>query len=95
MPYHRDRVKEIFRASETSSKLHGKLSDEMKALRGVAECEEQFREDFIWCLKHVMIVYERTPNVERVIDFAAKFAVTAEDTREEKPMPEVSVQIIH
>lgn len=72
--YHRDRVKEVFRAAQ-ASKHHEEFVNQMKSLRASSEGEEQFREDFIWCLKHVMVVYERTPNVERVIDFAAKFAV--------------------
>ena len=79
MWFQRSRLRQILKAAQKSSQIHGKLFKELKRLRGVSESEERFREDLILCLKHLMVSYERQPNVERVIDFAVKYAVTADD----------------
>jgi hypothetical protein len=43
---------------------------------------EQFFEDFVSCLKILLLIGEKHASVERAVDFAAKFCVSLYDSQE-------------
>lgn len=43
-----------------------------------------FQEEFVHYLKYAMVVYKREPAVERVVDFAAKFATSFHQSDQEE-----------
>lgn len=73
MPSRYDSVRSIFEEAQRGFQHHRKLLTELKKLHDKSS-EDEFQESFLWHLKHAMVVFNREPAVERVIEFAAKYA---------------------
>ncbi|CAH3143074.1 unnamed protein product [Porites lobata] len=83
MPSRYNSVRSIFEEAQRGIQHHKKLLTELKRLHD-SSSEDEFQESFLWHLKHAMVVFNREPAVERVIDFAAKYA-TLKDHRTSEP----------
>lgn len=79
MPSRYNSVRSIFEEAQRGIQHHKKLLTELKRLHD-SSSQDEFQESFLWHLKHAMVVFNREPAVERVIDFAAKYA-TLKDHR--------------
>lgn len=78
MPSRYDSVRSVFEEAQRSFQ-HRKLLTELKKLHDKSSSDE-FLESFLEHLKHAMLVFNREPAVERVIEFVAKYA-TLKDHR--------------
>ncbi|XP_046850620.1 condensin complex subunit 3-like isoform X2 [Xenia sp. Carnegie-2017] len=67
-------VKEVFNAAQTSSQHQATLFKALDKLLECSESSEIFVQDFIHNLKYCMIVFQKEPAVERLIDFIATYA---------------------
>ena len=79
MPSRYDSVTSVFEEAQRGFQHHKKLLTELKKLHDKSS-QDEFRESFLWHLKHAMVVINREPAVERVIEFTAKYA-TLKDHR--------------
>lgn len=79
MPSRYDSVRSVFEEAQRGIQHHKKLLTELKKLHD-SSSQDEFQESFLLHLKHAMVVFNREPAVERVIDFAAKYA-TLKDHR--------------
>uniref|UniRef100_H3BDF7 Non-SMC condensin I complex subunit G n=1 Tax=Latimeria chalumnae TaxID=7897 RepID=H3BDF7_LATCH len=70
------KMKEAFDLAQNPHQNHAKLVAALKCTYDKLEDKTIFHEEFVQFLKYPMVVYKREPTVERVIDFAAKFATT-------------------
>lgn len=69
-----DSVKSVFNVAQTGSQHEETL---FKALDRLSECSEtsdEFLQDFIHNMKYCMIVFQKEPAVERMINFVAVYA---------------------
>ncbi|PFX25708.1 condensin complex subunit 3-like [Stylophora pistillata] len=78
MPSRYDSVRSVFEEAQRSFQQH-KILTELKKLHDKSSPDE-FLESFLLHLKHAMVVFNREPAVERVIEFVAKYA-TLKDHR--------------
>lgn len=87
MPSRYNSVRSIFEEAQRGIQHHKKLLTELKKLHD-SSSQDEFQESFLWHLKHAMVVFNREPAVERVIDFVAKYATLKDhrtsDTRKVK-----------
>ncbi|CAG9463449.1 unnamed protein product [Pedinophyceae sp. YPF-701] len=74
-------VGEIFNQAQRSRVSHAKWAGALASKR--AEDSEAFEETFFTCLQHVLLVFKKEPNVERVVRFVAEFAAAAGEGDEE------------
>lgn len=74
---------QILNDSQSSLHNHQKLLRKLKALYEQHQNEEDFFETFFLPFTNALVVYKREPAVERVIDFVAKFAVSAAPTEKQ------------
>ena len=79
MPSRYDSVRSVFEEAQRGFQHHKKLFTELKKLHDKSS-QDEFKESFLWHLKHAMVVFNREPAVERVIEFVAKY-VTLTDHR--------------
>ena len=79
MPARYDNVRSVFEEAQRGLQHHKKLLTELKKLHDKTS-QDEFQESFLFHLKHAMMVFNREPAVERVIEFAAKYA-TLKDHR--------------
>ncbi|XP_068710176.1 condensin complex subunit 3-like [Montipora foliosa] len=79
MPARYDNVRSVFEEAQRGLQHHKKLLTELKKLHDKTS-QDEFQESFLFHLKHAMVVFNREPAVERVIEFAAKYA-TLKDHR--------------
>jgi len=77
MPSRYDNVRSVFEEAQRGFQHHKKLLTELKRLHD-GSTQDEFRESFLWHLKHAMVVFNREPAVERVIEFVAKYATLKE-----------------
>ena len=78
-----DSVKAVFNVAQTGSQHEETL---FKALEKLAECSttpEEFLKDFLHNLKYCMIVFQKEPAVERMINFVASYATRQTDSKSE------------
>ncbi|XP_077059619.1 condensin complex subunit 3 [Siphateles boraxobius] len=71
-------IEEAFRRAQKAHNNKAKLVASLKTRYNKLEDKSEFHEEFIRCLKYVMIIYTREPAVENVIDFVTKFAASFE-----------------
>ena len=69
-----DTIKEVFAACQASISVHQKLLSALKSLYDKADSEEAFFAEFASLLRRSMMRAEKSPPVERTIEFAARFA---------------------
>lgn len=79
MPPRYDSVRSVFEEAQRGFQIHKKLLAALKKLHDKSS-QDEFQESFLWHLKHAMLVFNREPAVERVIEFVAKYA-TLKDHR--------------
>lgn len=72
MPSRYDSVRSVFEQAQRSFQQH-KLLVDLKKLHDKSSPDE-FLESFLLHLKNAMVVFNREPAVERVIEFVAKYA---------------------
>lgn len=77
MPSRYDSVRSVFEEAQRGFQHHKKLLTELKKLHD-SSSQDEFQESFLWHLKHAMVVFNREPAVERVIEFVAKYATLKE-----------------
>ena len=73
MPSRYDSVRSVFEEAQRGFQHHKKLLTELKKLHD-SSSQDEFQEGFLWHLKHAMVVFNREPAVERVIEFVVKYA---------------------
>ncbi|XP_055986317.1 condensin complex subunit 3 [Sorex fumeus] len=81
-------IPEALRLAQQPHQNQAKLVVTLSRTYGTVENKAVFHEEFVHYLKYAMVVYRREPAVERVMDFAAKFATSfhqagVEDEEEE------------
>lgn len=79
MPSRYDSVRSVFEQAQRGFQHHNKLLAELKKLHDKSS-QDEFQKSFLWHLKHAMVVFNREPAVERVIEFVAKYT-TLKDHR--------------
>ena len=79
MPSRYDSVTSVFEEAQRGFQHHKKLLTELKKLHDKSS-QDEFQESFLWHLKHAMVVFNREPAVERIVEFVAKYA-TLKDHR--------------
>lgn len=79
MPSRYDSVTSVFEEAQRGFQHHKKLLTELKKLHDKSS-QDEFQENFLWHLKYAMVVFNREPAVERIIEFVAKYA-TLKDHR--------------
>lgn len=68
-------VLETFQQSQKSAQRHNQLASKLKKTHAVCKDPSQFNQLFLKCLQHALVVFKREPAVERVLDFAVRFAL--------------------
>ncbi|XP_078359066.1 condensin complex subunit 3-like [Oculina patagonica] len=74
-----DSVTRVFEKAQRGFQHHNKLLTELKKLHDKSS-QDEFQKSFVWHLKHAMVVFNREPAVERVIEFVANYT-TLKDHR--------------
>ncbi|KAK7822037.1 hypothetical protein U0070_006586 [Myodes glareolus] len=77
-------VKEAFRLAQQPHQNQAKLVVALSRTYGAMDDKTAFQEEFVHYLKYAMVVYKREPAVERVVDFAAKFATSFHQSDQEE-----------
>lgn len=77
-------VKEVFSVAQKGFQHEESLFRALDCLAQSSETQEEFLEEFIHCMKYCMIVFQKEPAVERMMDFIALYS-----TRETKDQIEV------
>ncbi|XP_043224258.1 condensin complex subunit 3-like [Amphibalanus amphitrite] len=67
-------IKSVFAACQASISVHQKLLSALKTIYDGAESEEAFFAEFVSLLRRSLMRSEKSPPVERTIEFAARFA---------------------
>ena len=67
-------IKSVFAACQASISVHQKLLSALKTLYDGADSEEVFFAEFVSLLRRSLMRAEKSPPVERTIEFAARFA---------------------
>ena len=79
-----DSVKAVFNSAQTGSQHEEMLFKALDKLAESNETPDEFVKDFLHNLKYCLIVFQKEPAVERMMDFVATYA-----TRESKTQNEV------
>ncbi|XP_028390822.1 condensin complex subunit 3-like [Dendronephthya gigantea] len=66
-------VKEVFNVAQKGSQHEESLFRALDSLAQSDKDEEEFLEEFIHCMKYCMIVFQKEPAVERMMDFIAMY----------------------
>jgi condensin complex subunit 3 len=69
-----DSVKAVFNVAQTSSQHEETLFKALDKLAKSSKTPDEFLKDFIHNLKYCMIVFQKEPAVERMMDFVAIYA---------------------
>ena len=93
MPSRYNSVRSIFEEAQRGIQHHKKLLTELKKHHD-SSSQDEFQESFLWHLKHAMVVFNREPAVERVIDFAAKYATLKDHRTSETRKVKDSVELL-
>lgn len=93
MPSRYNSVRSIFEEAQRGIQHHKKLLTELKKHHD-SSSQNEFQESFLWHLKHAMVVFNREPAVERVIDFAAKYATLKDHRTSETRKVKDSVELL-
>lgn len=93
MPSRYNSVRSIFEEAQRGIQHHKKLLTELKKHHD-SSSQDEFQESFLWHLKHAMVVFNREPAVERVIDFAAKYATLKDHRTSETQKVKDSVELL-
>ncbi|XP_072041085.1 condensin complex subunit 3-like [Amphiura filiformis] len=72
-------IHEAFVECQTTTAVHTKLISGLKKTYDKTEDKDTFHQEFLQHLKYALIVFKREPAVERVLEFAAKFAASVTD----------------
>ena len=78
-----DSVKAVFNLAQTGSQHEETL---FKALEKLTECSttpDEFLKDFLQNLKYCMIVFQKEPAVERMMNFVATYATRQTESQSE------------
>ena len=72
----------IFDEAQRSHQLHKKLHQNLNVLvsKGHVKTTEELYDAVFSCFRHVLLVFEKEPAVERIIDFVVSFAATKRDS---------------
>ena len=84
MPPRYDSVRGVFEEAQRGFQNHNELLVNMKKLHEKTT-EDEFEQTFLWHLKRAMVVFNREPAVERIMDFVAKYATIKSHCR---PQPQ-------
>lgn len=93
MPSRYNSVRSIFEEAQRGIQHHKKLLTELKKHHD-SSSQDEFQESFLWHLKHAMVVFNREPAVERVIDFAVKYATLKDHRTSETRKVKDSVELL-
>lgn len=77
-------IKKAFEMAQQPHQNHSKLVAVLKSAYNQAGDKTVFFEEFVHFLKYPMVVYQREPTVERVMDFVVKFATSFVQPRKEE-----------
>jgi condensin complex subunit 3 len=69
-----DSVKAVFNVAQTGSQHEETLFKALDKLAESNKIPDEFHKDFIHNLKYCMIVFQKEPAVERMMDFVAIYA---------------------
>lgn len=79
-----DSVKKVFEVAQTGSPQWGMLFEALDKISDDCSTPEEFFQDFIHYVKYCMIIFNKEPAVERMIDFVAIYATRHASDESEK-----------
>ena len=77
-------VKAVFNVAQTGSQHEETLFKALDKLAENSKTPDEFVKDYIHCLKYCMIVFQKEPAVERIMDFVAIYATRGADCQTEE-----------
>nr|XP_006813156.1 PREDICTED: condensin complex subunit 3-like [Saccoglossus kowalevskii] len=84
-------MREVFEECQKGNYHHSKLLKRCRQIYDETDDKSDFNKEFIHYLKYAIIVMKREPAVERMLDFAAKFAVSFADESPESSRNESTI----